>query len=118
MSLSAVFLTGIALTALAAVGLLTYVSKHLRTLLVELCGSDQRARFWLALSNISLVLVPLILALDCRPETGPDKAIVFEIAAQLKYAMAGFVVALGFLAVVLISFVRRAETKGPGNPAQ
>ena len=117
MNLTAVFLTGIALTVLASVGLLTYVSKHLRTLLVELCGSEERARFWLAFSNVSLVLVPQILALDYRPEAGPDKAIIFEIAAQLKYAMAGFVIALAFLAVVLISFVRRAESKGPSNPA-
>jgi len=118
MSLTAVFLTGITLTTLVCIGLLTYVSRHLRTLLVELCGSVERARFWLAFSNVSLVLVPLIFALDYRPETGPDKAIIFEIAAQLKYALVGFVVALGFLALVLVSFVRRTAPKVPGDPAR
>jgi hypothetical protein len=117
MSLTAVFLTGIALTAMGCIGLLAYVSKHLRTLLIELCGSVERAQFWLAFSNVALVLVPLISALNYRPQAGPDKAIIFEIAAQLQYALVGFVVALSFLALVLISFVRRTPPRMPGEPA-
>jgi len=117
MSLTAVFLTGIALTALACIGLLAYVSKHLRPLLIELCGSEERAQFWLAFSNVVLILVPLVSALDYRPQSGPDKAIIFEIAAQFQYALVGFVVALSCLALVLISFVRRTPPRMPGESA-
>ena len=58
------FLLDIAFAALLFVGIVAYVKKHLRTLLIELCGTTERASFWLAFSNVTLVLVPLIFALD------------------------------------------------------
>jgi hypothetical protein len=118
MSLTGVFLLDLVLTVIVSLGMLSYLSKHLRVLLVELCGTTERARFWLAFSNIALILVPLILALDYRPEFGANKVIIFEIAAQLKCALTGFAVTLGFLALVLISFVRRTVPRIPGDPAR
>ena len=58
-------------------------------------------------SNVSLVVVPLIFALDYRPEFGPDKLVVLEIAAHLKYALIGFVATLGGLALILLWFIPR-----------
>ncbi len=50
------FLSDIALTTLLFVGIVAYIKKHLRTLLLELCGTTERASFWLAFSNVALVL--------------------------------------------------------------
>jgi uncharacterized membrane protein YhaH (DUF805 family) len=87
--------------------MVAYVKTHLNTLLVELCGTAERASFWLAFSNVTLVLVPLIFALDYKPEFGPDRSFVFEMATQLKHAIIGFVAALSALAVILLRFVLR-----------
>ena len=52
-------------------------------------------------------MVPLIFALDYRPEFGPDQLVVLEIAAHLKYALIGFVATLGGLALILLWFIPR-----------
>lgn len=57
-------------------GLVSYLKAHLKNLLVELCGTEERASFWLAFSNVTLVLVPLIFALDYQPEFGPARNFV------------------------------------------
>jgi hypothetical protein len=118
MSPTGVFLLDLVLTVIFSIGLLSYLNKHLRILLVELCGTAERARFWLAFSNVALILVPLILALDYRPEIGPGKVVIFEVAAQLKYALIGLALTLGALAIVLVSFIRRIESKVAGDPAR
>lgn len=109
MSRTTAFLAGLAFLSLACMGIVAYVSKHLRTLLIELCGTAERASFWLAFSNVSLVLVPLIFAISYKPESGPDTTVVFEMAAQLKYGLIGFVTTLSFLAIILFRFIPRAK---------
>ncbi len=116
MNPSIAFLLDIALAALLLVGIVAYVKKHLKTLLIELCGTTERASFWLALSNIALVLVPLIFALDYKPEFGPERTAIFEMATQLKYALIGFVVTLGSLALILIRFIPRDKNILAGAP--
>src|SRR5213082_1237144 len=91
---TAAFLTDVGLVAVLSLALVAYVKPHLNALLMELCGTAERARFWLAFSNVTLVLVPLIFALDYKPEFGPDKTAIFEMATQLKYALMGFVITL------------------------
>ncbi|HEX4543899.1 MAG TPA: hypothetical protein VH114_12075 [Candidatus Acidoferrum sp.] len=110
------FLADIGFVAILAVGLVAYVKSHLSTLLVELCGTAERASFWLAFSNVTLVLVPLIFALDYKPEFGPDRNFVFEMATQLKHAIIGFVTALSLLAVVLFRFIPRNKSNAPVGP--
>jgi uncharacterized membrane protein YhaH (DUF805 family) len=107
MTPTTVFLCDVGIAAFLSVGIVAYIKKHLRTLLIELCGTTERANFWLAFSNVTLVLVPLIFALDYKPEFGPDKTAIFEITTQLKYALIGFVVTLGSLALILFRFIPR-----------
>jgi uncharacterized membrane protein YhaH (DUF805 family) len=110
------FLADIGLVAILSVGLVAYVKSHLKTLLVELCGTADRASFWLAFSNVTLVLVPLIFALDYKPEFGPDRNFVFEMATQLKHAIIGFVLAFSVLAIVLFRFIPRNKSNAPAGP--
>jgi membrane protease YdiL (CAAX protease family) len=110
------FLLDIALVALLFVAIVAYVKKHLRALLIELCGTTERASFWLAFSNVTLVLVPLIFALDYKPEFGPEKTAIFEMATQLRYALIGFVITLGSLALILVRFIPRDKNTLAGVP--
>lgn len=101
------FLIDVGLVAILSISLVTYLKAHLKNLLVELCGTEERASFWLAFSNVTLVLVPLIFALDYKPEFGPDGNFVFDMATQLKHAIVGFVLALGSLGMILFQFIPR-----------
>lgn len=101
------FLVDVGLVAVLSLGLVAYVKRHLNNLLIELCGTTERASFWLAFSNVTLVLVPLIFALNFEPESGPNRNVIFDMAAQLKYAIIGFVIALSCLAIVLSRFIPR-----------
>jgi uncharacterized membrane protein YhaH (DUF805 family) len=112
------YLAGVGLVTVLSVGLVAYVKTHLKALLVELCGTAERASFWLAFSNVTLVLVPLIFALDYRPESGSDRNLIFEMGAQLKYAIIGFVVALSSLAVILFRFIPRSNSNTPVGPSR
>jgi hypothetical protein len=115
MSSTQAFLADVVIVTILFVGIVAYVKRHLQALLVELCGTMERASFWLAFSNVALVLVPLIFALDYKPEIGPDRNVIFEMATQIKYALIGFVSTLGGLALVLYRFIPRENIK-PANP--
>ena len=107
MNLTTAFLADVALVVFACIGIVAYVSKHLHSLLIELCGTAARAGFWLVFSNVALVLVPLIFAMSYRPESGPDTSAVFEMATQLRFGFVGFVITLSLVAIVLSRFIPR-----------
>lgn len=118
MSPTMAFLTDVALVVLACMGIVAYVSKHLRTLLIELCGTAERASFWLAFSNVTLVLVPLIFGIGYQPEPGADRSIVFEMAAQLRYGFIGFVLTLSLLAIILFRFIPSSKPSIGANASR
>lgn len=109
------FLADISLVIVACLGIIGYVSKHLRSLLIELCGTAERASFWLAFSNVALVLVPLIFAMSYRPESGQDTSVVFEMATQLRFGLVGFVITLGIAAIILSKFIPRERPSMTAN---
>ncbi len=87
------FLCGLGATVLASLLVVFYLHSHLRSILIDLCGTVERAKFWAAFTNVAFLLVPLIFALNFSPEFGPRSA-VLQIAAQLKAALIGLVVAV------------------------
>jgi hypothetical protein len=71
------------------------------------------------LSNVTLVLVPLMFALDYTPEAGPGRNFVFEMPTQFKLGIMGFVAALSLMSFILFASIPRnkaaqplAQTKG------
>ena len=108
-----ILLLDVTLTLTVCLIAVLYVAKHLRSLLIELCGTPERAGFWLAFANVSLVLVPLIFALDYSPVVEPIRPVVLEIAGQLKYALIGFIMTLLPLALILLWFIPREKRDLP-----
>lgn len=115
MSDTQLFLADLGLTVTVSGVAVAYLRRHLRPLLIELCGTAERAGFWLALSNVTFVLVPVILALDYMPAVGPGKSLLFEMATQLKSALIGLMATLLGLALVLIGFIRNPRAVAPGG---
>jgi len=98
------FLTEIAVTLLASLLLVGYLRPHLRRVLVDLCGTDERARFWTVFSNILLVGAPLIIALGFRPEAASPQTSFFEVIGRLSGNLAGFLFALVVVGIVISFF--------------
>ena len=107
MTASILFLTGLAATMASSFAIVAYLRAPLRSILVELCGTGERAAFWVAFSNVTLALLPLIFALQYTPEVKAGTAAVFEVAAQLKWALAGLLGSVVVLGLVLRGFIRR-----------
>lgn len=99
-----VFLAGVSLSVVSAVGVAFYLRRHLRTLLRDLCGTQERADFWAAFSNVALVLVPLICAL-VHVQQDPPLPIYLALASQVKWALIGLVAAVMLLGFVLSWFI-------------
>ncbi len=91
MSAVATFLVGLAITLVSALLVVVYLRFSLKAILIDLCGTVERARFWTAFSNVTLTLVPVIFALHHHPEAGPLPSLVFELGAQLESALIGLV---------------------------
>jgi hypothetical protein len=109
-------LSDVALAVVLSVGIVAYVKGHLRTLLIEICGTAERASFWLAFSNVTLVLVPLIFVLDYKPEFGPDKNLDFETVIDFNPARLAFVIAVASVALAMLRFIPRDKTSPVGSP--
>lgn len=109
---SVMFLGGLALTMMISLAIVAYLRTPLYGILVEFCGNRERAAFWVAFSNVTLALLPLIFAMEYTPEATPGSSVVLEIAAQLKWALAGLLGALVVLDWVLSRFIQRQVVQG------
>ncbi|MGA7967400.1 MAG: hypothetical protein WCC32_19135 [Terriglobales bacterium] len=110
MTPSILFLAGLAATLVTSLAIVAYLRGPLHSILVELCGTGERAAFWVAFSNVTIALVPLIFAMQYTPELKGGSTPVLEVAAQLKWALAGLLSAVVILGWVLSRFIRRQPT--------
>ncbi len=105
MNNNTVFLLGVALTLIAAFLVVGYLRPHLMRLLVELCGTQERANFWGAFSNLTIVLVPVIFALHFRPESDQAVSFILQMSNQLEGALIGLVASVLILGFVMGKFI-------------
>jgi hypothetical protein len=105
-----VFLAGLSLTMGVAFFVLWYLRSPLQAILTDLCGTNERARFWTAFSNITLFLVPFVLALDHRPTPDVHQSIVFAMSDQVELAVAGLIVSTVILGIVLSWHISRSQS--------
>jgi hypothetical protein len=106
MTPSVLFLMGLAAALAVSLAIVAYLRVPLHSILVELCGTRERAAFWVAFSNVTLALLPLIFAMAYTPELKGGNPAVLEVAAQLKWALAGLLSAVVVLGWVLNRFIR------------
>jgi hypothetical protein len=116
MTTSVLFLLGLGLTLIATFAIVAYLRSPLHNILVELCGTRERAAFWVSFSNVTITLVPLIFAMQYTPDLKEGSTAVLELAAQLKWALAGLLFAVLVLGWVLRGFIRRQAGHFVTNP--
>jgi hypothetical protein len=113
-----VFLVGLAITVAVVLAALLYLRNPLEAVLTDLCGSENRARFWTTFSNLTLFLVPVALALDHQPDSVVKRAAIFEISGQMESAVTGLVISVMVLGVVLSTFISRTQRLTKGNDSR
>ncbi len=108
------FVSGAVLTAIVAFSVMVYVQRPLRKILGELCGTDERAHFWVVFSNVTVILSAVMASLQYHPEPGINSPAVIEVASQLKWGLVGLGVALLILGRTLTKSISRLPvTAGP-----
>jgi hypothetical protein len=105
-----VFLSGIVMTLGIVAIALRYLKSPLEIVRTDLCGTRDRARFWTAFSNVTLFLVPFVIALGTRPTAGNWQSSVFEISSQIECAVIGFIVSVLFLGLILSRYIPRTRS--------
>ena len=91
-------------TAGICLGVFTYLRPSLERILVDLCGSQPRAHFWLVFSSISMIGFPLVLGMGYTPSSGAADTLFFDLANQLKLNQLGFLQAILVMGAVICLF--------------
>jgi hypothetical protein len=109
MSDPTIFGLGIGMTLLFSFGVVFFLRGHLKAILIDLCGSSERAAFWCAFSNATLVLLPLIVTLDYRPGEGEKVASLWGLVAIADRGIAGVTATVIAIGIVVGSFIARSR---------
>ncbi len=104
-----VFLADVGITSGVSLIVVAYLRRPLKAILADLCGTAERAKFWSAFSNVTLVLVPLIFVMQYRPELEQGTTAVLEMGTQLSWALVGLAVSVVTLGIVISSFIPRSR---------
>lgn len=106
------FLVQVTLTIIIVSLIVGYLRPHLKKVLVDLCGTEERAQFWTVFSNIILMGLPLIFALNYRPEFTNSEYVFFNLAGQLSDNLGGLLLALVCVGII-VSFFALSAPKQP-----
>jgi hypothetical protein len=87
----------IAIPLLAGIGVAAYLRQVIRVLLLDLCGSDDRANFWVRTTSILLAGTPLAVVLVFG-HSGPNDALPEVIRQAVALSLVGILLAVAFLA--------------------
>ena len=98
------YLIEVAITLIAAALIVAYLRPFLRKVLLDLCGTEDRAKFWMAFTNIWLIGMPVILALNYSPMSRKPEEIFFEVVGKLSGNLGGFLFALVSVGLIVSFF--------------
>lgn len=111
------FLVQLTITFVIVSLIVRYLRPHLWKVLVDLCGTEERARFWTAFSNILLIGMPLIFALNYVPNARNTEEMFFDVAGKLSGNLGGMLLALVCIGII-VSFFALAAPRQPKAEAK
>ena len=113
MTVSLLFLIGLATTLLVSITVVRCLSAPLRRQLFELCGNADRAEFWTVFSNLILALVPIVFAMQYEPFPQAGTPWIFAVVGEIKWGIAGLVFSMLMLAWILSRFISKTPPPSP-----
>jgi len=106
---TALFITGLALTLTICIAVVGFLRKSLRKLLHDICGSEDRADFWIAFSIVMLLLVPAVFAMHFHPQNGLGEAAVIAMSKQVEWGLIGLACTIATMGLVVSFFISPAD---------
>jgi hypothetical protein len=82
-----------------------YLGRPLRGVLRDLCGTDERARYWVAFANVMHVLLPVTAVLIAREAPRSGGPTVMAVLDQTRWALAGLILSVVSVAVGVAVFL-------------
>lgn len=89
-----IYLFQLAVTVGISLAVVIYFRPYLRLILVDLCGTQDRAQFWMVFSSILLVGLPLIFGMGYNPLESASGMQFYDAASQVRVNLMGFLLAL------------------------
>jgi len=126
------YFISIVISILAGIGISIAIRKPLYALLVDVCGTQERARFWLHITILSYLLVAAAIGLSFQPETSYAQGltefrdgavyeervyyespnydpILYNLGGQLGRTLFGLLLITGIMAFFISRFIRRQD---------
>jgi len=108
------YLIDLVLTFVIAALLTLALRNALSRVLLDLCGTPERASFWTQFSTIMLIAMPLVIGLGYAPEAESGSVLFFETGRQLGRNLMGYLLALaitgGFISIFALLAPRPRTT--------
>ena len=98
------FMIQVALTLILCFAIVGYIRPFLHKVLIDLCGTEDRAYFWTAFSNILLIGLPVIISLNYMPKADTLEELFFELAGKLSGNLGGLLFALVCIGIMVSFF--------------
>jgi hypothetical protein len=98
------FLLEVIITFAICVLTFRYLRPFLNRILVDLCGTDERARFWTAFSSIILIGLSLLFSLMYHPQAQKAEELFFELTRHISGNLIGFMLALAVIGCIVSFF--------------
>jgi small-conductance mechanosensitive channel len=111
------FLIEVVITVTICISIVAYIRPFLYRTLIDLCGTEERAQFWLAFSSILLIGVPFMFSLGFRPTGESTQDLFFGSIGRVGLNFGGFLFALIVIGMIVSFFALvapkpiKAETK-------
>lgn len=102
-----IFLTGVSLTLAISLIVVFYLNKNLLNLLIDICGTENRAKFWVSISNICLMLFPFMIVLAYQPNI--EVPAVFEMSKIISFALYGVIGTILTISFMISLFIPRSS---------
>jgi uncharacterized membrane protein len=109
------FLSGLAISVTLSLLIVFYLNKPLTGVLIDICGTQTRAKFWTHITNLSFVLVSLLMPILSRPRE--DLVTIFQLSRQLGWTLLGLIVTVIFVSMSISRFIRRVDSIGQPLPS-
>ena len=109
------FLLEIVLTLVVVTAIVGSLRPFLRKTLLDLCGTEDRAQFWTAFSNILLIGMPAIFALTYKPKAKIAEELFLEVASKLSGNLGALLFALTGVGLIVAFFALVAPRPAKGE---
>ena len=106
-----VFIVGMIVTLALCLVVVEHLKPPLRKVLFDLCHTQERADFWTAFCDVTLMLAPALLAMSIFPSANPYIPPFFKIIFQVKWALLVLIGALLMLGVIIGGFIMKGAEK-------